>query len=53
MIYFDDSIMRKGEPATAGSKILEGFIAPFDSTAAERLSGEDSLPRRRKAGTGI
>ena len=40
MIYIDDSIMRKGEPATAGSKILEGFKAPFDAEVITRLGGE-------------
>ena len=37
MIYIDDSIMQKGIPATAGSKILENFIAPFDATVITRL----------------
>ena len=40
MIYIDDSIMQKGCPATAGSKILENFIAPFDATVVSRLQGE-------------
>jgi len=33
----DSSIMQKGLPATAGSKMLEGFMAPVDSTVVERL----------------
>jgi len=33
----DESIMQKGKPASAGSKILEGFIAPFDATVTTRL----------------
>jgi len=33
----EDSIMRKGWPVKAGSKILEGFIAPFDATVVTRL----------------
>ncbi len=41
MIYLDDSIMLKGKPATAGSKILSGFLAPFDSAVAERLCGAE------------
>jgi aspartyl-tRNA(Asn)/glutamyl-tRNA(Gln) amidotransferase subunit A len=39
MIYLDDSIMRKGMPATAGSRILEGFKAPFDAEIITRLDG--------------
>ncbi|MCL2003710.1 MAG: amidase family protein [Oscillospiraceae bacterium] len=37
MIYADDSIMRKGFPATAGSKMLENFIAPFTAEVLTRL----------------
>ncbi|HCC35470.1 MAG TPA: hypothetical protein DEQ02_07495 [Ruminococcaceae bacterium] len=37
MVYLDDSIMIKGKPASAGSKMLENFIAPFDATAAVRI----------------
>ena len=36
-IFLEDSIMRKGLPATAGSKLLQGFNAPFDAAVAERL----------------
>jgi aspartyl-tRNA(Asn)/glutamyl-tRNA(Gln) amidotransferase subunit A len=32
--------MRKGVPATAGSRILEGFRAPFDAEIITRLGGE-------------
>ena len=34
----DMSIFRKGFPATAGSKSLAGFTAPFDATAVTRLA---------------
>jgi len=37
IVALEDSIMRKGKPATAGSPILKGFISPFDATVAERL----------------
>lgn len=37
-IYLEDSIMQKGLPATAGSKILSGFKSPFDAAVVERLS---------------
>ena len=38
MVYIDDSIMQKGKPAAAGSKMLENFIAPFDATVVTRLN---------------
>ena len=38
MIYLDDSIMQKGSLATAGSKILANFTAPFDATVVRRLT---------------
>jgi len=38
-IVLEDCIMKKGRPATAGSKMLENFIAPFDATVVERLRG--------------
>ena len=33
----EDTIMHKGRPVTAGSKILEGFISPIDATVVTRL----------------
>ena len=33
----EDSIMHKGYPVTAGSKILDNFISPLDATVIERL----------------
>ena len=36
-VALQDSIMRKGSPATAGSKILENFISPIDATVVTRL----------------
>jgi aspartyl-tRNA(Asn)/glutamyl-tRNA(Gln) amidotransferase subunit A len=41
MVYIDDSIMQKGKIASAGSKYLENFVAPFDATVVTRL-GEDT-----------
>ena len=37
-VALDDSIMQKGKLVTAGSKILENFVAPFDATVVSRLS---------------
>ena len=51
-IVLEDSIMQKGEPAAAGSKILDNFISPFDATVvasiverlgAEKISGRVSM----------
>lgn len=36
-VALEDSIMVKGVPVTAGSKILENFKAPFSAETAERL----------------
>ena len=36
-VALEDCIMQKGKPATAGSKILENFVAPFDATVIDRL----------------
>ncbi|MCL2797621.1 MAG: amidase family protein [Firmicutes bacterium] len=36
-VYISNDIMVKGLPATAGSKALAGFAAPFSATTVERL----------------
>jgi len=33
----EDSIMHRGRPVTAGSKIIENFISPLDATVVTRL----------------
>jgi len=33
----EDSIMRKGSPAAAGSKMLDGFVSPIGATVVTRL----------------
>ncbi|GAA1741254.1 Asp-tRNA(Asn)/Glu-tRNA(Gln) amidotransferase subunit GatA [Isoptericola hypogeus] len=38
-IAVKDVVVTKGMPSTAGSKILEGWIPPYDATLVERLRG--------------
>jgi len=38
-----DNICVKSLQATAGSRILEGFIPPYSATAIERISAEDGI----------
>jgi len=33
----EDSIMQKGHPASAGSKIIENFVSPLDATVVTKL----------------
>lgn len=36
-VALKDNILVKGKRATSGSKILEGFVAPYDSTLVKKL----------------
>jgi len=36
-VALEDSIMQKGYPVTAGSRMLENFISPLDATVVTRL----------------
>jgi len=36
-IVLKDNMLQKGEPSTCASRILEGFVSPYDSTVVERL----------------
>jgi aspartyl-tRNA(Asn)/glutamyl-tRNA(Gln) amidotransferase subunit A len=38
-----DVICVKGSPATAGSKILQGFVPPYDATAVARLRAQGAV----------
>jgi aspartyl-tRNA(Asn)/glutamyl-tRNA(Gln) amidotransferase subunit A len=38
-----DNMLIKGKKATSGSKILEGFIAPYDSTAVKKLKDAGAI----------
>jgi aspartyl-tRNA(Asn)/glutamyl-tRNA(Gln) amidotransferase subunit A len=42
-IGLKDLVSVKGGQATAGSKILEGYVAPFDSTVAARLKEQGAV----------
>ena len=37
-IAIKDLVLQKGRPATAGSRILEGFVSPYDAHIVERLT---------------
>lgn len=39
-LALEDSIMQKGRPITAGSKMLDNFIAPINATVVDKLSNE-------------
>ena len=42
-IAIKDNMLMEGKRVTAGSKILEGFIAPYDSTAINKLKSAGAI----------
>ena len=42
-VALKDNIVIKGERATCGSKILEGFVSPYDAEVVRRLEAEDAV----------
>ena len=42
-IAVKDAICVRGMPATAGSKILEGYVPPYDATVIARLRAADAV----------
>jgi aspartyl-tRNA(Asn)/glutamyl-tRNA(Gln) amidotransferase subunit A len=42
-IAIKDNMLMDGQRVTAGSKILEGFVAPYDSTAVKKLKDAGAL----------
>jgi aspartyl-tRNA(Asn)/glutamyl-tRNA(Gln) amidotransferase subunit A len=38
-----DVLVMKGSPATAGSRILEGYIPPYDATVVKRLEAAGAV----------
>jgi aspartyl-tRNA(Asn)/glutamyl-tRNA(Gln) amidotransferase subunit A len=36
-LLLKDNIVQRGEPTSCASRILEGFVSPYDSTVVERL----------------
>lgn len=38
-----DLVLQRGRPATAGSRILEGFVSPYDAHVTERLNGAGAV----------
>src|SRR5690606_11719882 len=42
-VALKDIFLTRGLPTTCGSKILEGFVPPFDSTHVSRLRGAGAV----------
>ena len=42
-VLIKDNMVQKGEPTSCASRILEGFVSPYDSGAVERLSAAGAI----------
>src|SRR5690606_11039953 len=42
-VALKDILVTRGMPTTAGSRILEGWIPPYDATVVERLRGAGAV----------
>src|SRR3989338_8805461 len=42
-VAIKDNMLMAGKRATAGSKILDGFISPYDGTAVKKLKGVGAI----------
>jgi aspartyl-tRNA(Asn)/glutamyl-tRNA(Gln) amidotransferase subunit A len=42
-VALKDLVVTKGRPSTAGSRILEGFVGPYDAHIAERLDAAGAV----------
>ena len=42
-VVLKDNILTRGHPTTAASRILDGFVPPYDATVVARLRGADAL----------
>jgi aspartyl-tRNA(Asn)/glutamyl-tRNA(Gln) amidotransferase subunit A len=42
-LVIKDNIVQAGEPASCASRILEGYVSPFDAGVVERLQGSGAI----------
>ena len=42
-VALKDLILTRGEPATAGSRILDGYVSPYDAHISERLKAAGAI----------
>jgi len=42
-VLIKDNMVQRGEPAQCGSRILEGFVSPYDAAVVERLEAAGAI----------